>query len=135
MQGHVKAIAIIYLVLGCLSAMGGLVMLVIFGGIAGAGMASGEPDGEAAAGVFGLLGGFLFFLMLIMSLPSILAGWGLLKYKPWARILSIVLGALSLPGIPIGTILGIYTLWVMLNKDTMPLFAPAGNGGGMPARI
>lgn len=135
MQGHVKAIAIIYMVMGGLLALGGLMMMLFFGGLAGAGIASGEPDGEAAAGVLGILGGFLFVGALIMSLPSILAGWGLLKYKPWARILTIVLAALNLFWIPIGTILGIYALWVMLNKDTMPLFESTGSGGGMPARI
>jgi len=133
MEGHVKAVAIIYIVLGCLGACAGLLMLVIFGGIAGAGMASGEADGEAAAGVFGLLGGFLFVVILIVSLPSILAGWGLLNRKSWARILTIILAALNLLSIPIGTIIGIYALWVMLNKDTVPMFQPGG--GGTPARI
>jgi len=133
MEGHVKAVAIIYIVLGCLGACAGLLMLVIFGGIAGAGMASGEADGEAAAGVFGLLGGFLFVVILIVSLPSILAGWGLLNRKSWARILTIILAALNLLSIPIGTIIGIYALWVMLNKDTVPMFQPGR--GGTPARI
>ena len=133
MEGHVKAVAIIYIVLGCLGACAGLLMLVIFGGIAGAGMASGDPDGEAAAGFFALLGGFLLVLTLITSLPSILAGWGLLKRKSWARVLTIIIAALNLFWIPIGTILGIYALWVMLNKDTMPMFQPGG--GGTPARI
>ena len=60
--------------------------------------------------------------MLVVSLPSILAGWGLLKRKSWARILTIILAVLSLPGFPVGTLVGAYALWVMLNKDTAPLF-------------
>lgn len=135
MQGHVKAIAIIYIVLGCLGACAGLLMLLFFGGLAGAGVASGNGDAQAGGLALGAIGGVIFLVVLIVSVPSILAGWGLLKYKPWARILTIVLAALNLLSIPIGTIIGIYALWVMLNKDTMPLFAPAGSGGGMPARI
>jgi hypothetical protein len=52
----------------------------------------------------------------------LLAGWGLLNFKEWARILAIVISALNLLGFPIGTILGAYGLWVLLNKDTAPLF-------------
>jgi hypothetical protein len=58
-----------------------------------------------------------------MALPGLVAGFGLLAYKSWARILAIVLAALQLLGFPFGTIFGIYVLWVMLNKDTERLFS------------
>ena len=61
--------------------------------------------------------------MLILSLPGVVAGIGLLQYRPWARILTIVLSALNLMNIPLGTILGIYGLWVMLSEDGSRLFA------------
>lgn len=122
MEGHVKAVGIIYMVFGCLGALGGLIMLLFFGGLGGAAVVSGEQEGQAVGGILGMLGGFLFVAMLIVSLPSILAGWGLLKRKSWARILTIILAVLSLPGFPVGTLVGAYALWVMLNKDTAPLF-------------
>jgi hypothetical protein len=46
----------------------------------------------------------------------------LLHYQPWARICGIVLAAISLPGMPVGTALGVYELWVLLNAQTAPLF-------------
>ena len=49
-----------------------------------------------------------------MSLAGIAAGWGLLQRQPWARMLAIVLGCISLFDMPFGTALGIYTLWVLL---------------------
>jgi hypothetical protein len=49
---------------------------------------------------------------------AILTGWGLLARQPWARMLAIVSGALSLLDIPFGTALGIYTLWVMLPPES-----------------
>ena len=55
--------------------------------------------------------------MLVLSLPGIIAGVGLLKFRPWARIVTIVLSALNLMNIPFGTILGVYGLWVMLSDD------------------
>ena len=42
------------------------------------------------------------------------AGWGLLQRESWARILALVVGFLALLNVPLGTALGIYTLWVLL---------------------
>ena len=43
------------------------------------------------------------------------AGWGLLNRQPWARLIAIITGVISLFfEIPFGTALGVYTLWVLL---------------------
>jgi hypothetical protein len=36
--------------------------------------------------------------------------------------LTIILSALDLPGVPIGTALGVYGLWVLLKPETERLF-------------
>lgn len=61
-----------------------------------------------------------FFLVLALS--GIVAGWGLLRFKNWARILAIVLAILSLPNVPFGTAFGIYALVVLFNKRAGQLF-------------
>jgi hypothetical protein len=73
--------------------------------------------------ILGITGAALGVFLLILSLPGIVAGIGLLKYRPWARIVTIVLSALNLMNFPIGTILGIYGLWVMLSDEGSRLFA------------
>jgi hypothetical protein len=45
------------------------------------------------------------------------AGWGLLERRPWARTLAIVVAIIALLNPILGTILGIYTLWVLLPSD------------------
>ena len=45
---------------------------------------------------------------------GVIAGWGLYERRPWARILAIVLAFLNLLHPPLGTAIGIYTLWVLL---------------------
>jgi hypothetical protein len=60
-------------------------------------------------GLIRAIGGFY----IVVSLVGALAGWGLLERRPWARMLAIVLGVLALLKIPLGTGLGIYTLWVL----------------------
>ena len=43
-----------------------------------------------------------------------IAGWGMLRREPWARIVALVLGFISLFNIPFGTAIGVYTMWVLL---------------------
>lgn len=62
------------------------------------------------------MGPFLGGLGLVLSVTAVIglaAGWGLLDRRPWARMLAIVIGCLSLLSFPFGTALGIYTLWVL----------------------
>ena len=49
----------------------------------------------------------------ILAVVGAITGWGLLERRPWARTLAIVIGILALFKFPIGTALGIYTLWVL----------------------
>ncbi|MCP5116575.1 MAG: hypothetical protein GY953_37580, partial [bacterium] len=56
------------------------------------------------------IGGFVA----LASLLGVIAGWGLLDRRPWARMLAIVLGCLVLIKIPFGTALGVFTLYVLL---------------------
>jgi len=65
-------------------------------------------------------GAVCFFLPGIIAYA--LAGYGLLKYKAWARILTIILSILNLIRFPIGTALGIYTLVIMFNEEAKVLF-------------
>jgi hypothetical protein len=64
--------------------------------------------------IAGMIGVFL----LASSVAGFLAGWGLLNYRPWARILTLILGVISLIHVPLGTALGIYTLWVLLPAES-----------------
>lgn len=54
------------------------------------------------------------FLVLVKAVACLAAGWGLLERESWARLLAIVLAIVSLFNFPLGTALGIYTLWVLL---------------------
>lgn len=85
--------------------------VIVFFTLIGAGLLS--ADGEAM-GVLAIVGTFVLGLLVVISIPGMLAGWGLLKRKEWARILALVIGFLSLMNVPFGTILGIYTIWALL---------------------
>ncbi len=61
--------------------------------------------------------------MLLLSIPEIIAGIGLFKLRPWARLLGIILCILNLMNLPFGTAVSIYGLWVLLSGRTDELFA------------
>ncbi len=122
MASHVRILAILYIVFGSFGVLTAVGILAVFGGIAGVVNASGEPDALTAVPILGLIGGVIFFFILILSIPGIVAGIGLLQYREWARILTIVLSALQLVNVPFGTALGVYGLWVLLQDQTTALF-------------
>lgn len=123
MQTHVKVLGVLYLALSGFFFVAALFLGLAMGSAAGIVGATADPqDAAVAIPVLGIAGSALVIFLLAFSLPGILTGYGLLTYRPWARIVGIVLSAINLINIPFGTILGAYGLWVLLNKETERLF-------------
>ena len=57
-------------------------------------------------------------VILTGAVLGIIAGWGLLERQPWARMLAVILAFINLLDMPIGTALGVYTLWVLLPAES-----------------
>jgi hypothetical protein len=126
MDTHVKVLGVLYLAFSALSLLIALFLMLAIGSAAGiVGMTADSGDAAVAIPVLGIAGTALGMMLLVLALPGLITGWGLLNYKPWARILGIVLSVINLLNIPFGTALGIYGLWVLLNKDTERLFTSA----------
>ena len=123
METHVKVLGVLHIVLGALGTLAALGLLLLFGGIAGlVGLKEHSGDAVIAVPILGAIGFGLFIFLLVISLPGIIAGYGLINFRPWARILTIVLSAIDLINVPFGTALGIYGLWVLLNAQAEALF-------------
>ncbi len=122
METHVKVLGALQIALGSLSLLAAIVLTVVFaGGLSAMGF-SGDPDARTALPFVGLIGTAIVSLLVVMSLPGIITGIGLVRLRPWARVLGIVLSVLSLLAVPFGTLVGIYGLWVLFSKDTEKLF-------------
>jgi hypothetical protein len=92
----------------------------------------GWPFGGRWGGEFPFLGG-LFSMGIFLALFGVLyvlLAWGLLERQPWARTLGLVLGFLTLIRFPLGTALGIYTLWVLLPESSGREYDQMVAGGG-----
>jgi hypothetical protein len=125
MQKHVTllgALFIGYHILGLIVGIAGMTVLSAIG------CATRDPQAMAILSTIGvILGTFL----IVLSVPGLIAGIGLLRRAGWARILALIVGAFDLIKIPFGTALGVYCFWVLLQDDTMQVFgkSPVGSGG------
>jgi len=125
MQTHVKVLGVLQLIFGGLALLLAIAVgmgLGLLGSIVGQ---SGDPDANVGGAVLGLVGVAASVIIGLGGVLNVAAGVGLLQRKSWGRILGIICCALSLVSFPFGTILGIYGLWVLFNKETQALFAPA----------
>ena len=122
MDTHVKVLGVLHVAMGALGLIGALLLVVVFGGVAGIVAADGDPDAAVALPIIGLTGTALVAFVAALSLPGVIIGIGLVQFRSWARIGGFVLSVLDLIWIPFGTILGVYGLWVLLSKETERVF-------------
>jgi len=122
MASHVRILAWFNIV------MGGLGVLLAALTFAGASIlpaiieaAAGE-SGIVPAGIIQIIATVVIGVILVLSLPSLILGFGLYHYRPWARILGLVLAAFNLLNVPFGTIVSLYAFWILLKPETEALF-------------
>lgn len=118
MEQHVTILGWLHIVANCIFLAIGLCGFLLFVGI---GFITDDPTAMGILGIVGLVA-LLFFVAL--AVPGILAGYGLLKRQKWGQILAIIVGFLSLVNFPVGTVIGIYTLFVLLQEAATETFAP-----------
>ena len=112
-QRHSHLLGILWLAESALHALAGLALVVVANTI----FIRGGPAGDAPAFLHPLLS-IIGIAVLAKSALGFFAGWGLMEREPWARVLALVLGFVSLFNPPFGTALGIYTLWVLLPQPS-----------------
>ena len=122
MAQHVKILGVLHIVLGALGVLAAIAALLIFGGVSALVAADRSSDSLAAIPFLGVIGGFVFILVMTLSLPGLIIGIGLVQFRPWARIGGIIVSGFDLLGFPFHTALGIYGLWVLLNRETEQMF-------------
>jgi hypothetical protein len=113
MNKHTQIVAALHIAAGALSLLGVIVVFFVFGMAGSIVISQGEHQ---AAGILGIIAVALCIFLTALALPGIIGGWALLSGRSWGRPLVLVLGALHLLNIPLGTALGIYTFWALLHE-------------------
>jgi len=119
MEKHVPLVAALNIGFGILGIL--IALFVLIGMILG----SLYIDDYDARRILPIVGTAVIAFLLFTSIPEIVGGIGLLKRRPWARILILIVACMDLLWIPLGTILGIYELWVLLQNETIQIFNPS----------
>jgi hypothetical protein len=114
-RDHIRLLGILWIAYSAFNMLAGVALVIVantvlghFGRFAGPGA---SPNTAWLQPFLSIIAG----LVLLKAAVGFFSGWGLLQHEPWARVLSLVLGFIVLiTNIPIGTALGVYTLWVLL---------------------
>jgi len=110
---HIQLLGILHIVYSALICIPGIIAVFI-GKVFFGWFLQFAPHNPPPPPFVGMIIVFVGWLMLIRGVIGIIAGVGLLQRAPWARILALIMGFLSLISFPFGTALGIYTIWVLM---------------------
>jgi hypothetical protein len=118
MKKHIQIVAELHIALGAISLLAAITVFVVFAMAGGIVISQGEHQ---AAGILGIIAVAVCTFLAVLGLPGIIGGWALFTGRSWGRPLVLVLGALHLINIPLGTALGIYTIWALLHEPVSQL--------------
>lgn len=116
MKNHVKTVAIIQIIRSSLWILASAALIIVFGFLLGT---VNDPTAET---VFRILIITLPGFFGLFSILGLVSGIGLLSHKNWARIITIITTGMGCLSIPIGTLVGVYSIWVLMQDETIKLF-------------
>ncbi len=123
-QRHIHLLGILWLAFSAFNTLGGLFLLML-GNVFFPHLHEMQrvPAGMPV-GFFTALFTTLGIIVLAKAGFGFFAGWGLLQRESWARTVALILAFISLfLNIPIGTAMGVYTMWVLLPASSEQEYA------------
>ena len=121
MKQHIQTVAILNIAAGALYLLIAAAVFLFMGMATGIVISQGESQ---AAGIIGIVAVAVSCFIGVIGLPSVIGGWALYTGKSWGRPVVLVLAVLHLPNVPLGTALGIYSLWALLIEEPRTQIAP-----------
>ena len=118
MKKHVTFVAALHIGFSIIGIFGAFALFFIlrFAG-------SFVEDVDVANTVLHFVGIFLPFVILLVSIIGLAGGIGLMGYKKWARILVLIISAVDCLNIPLGTLVGVYSIWALMQDESVKLFS------------
>ena len=117
MKQHVSFVGALHVGFGILGVVGA--MAIYFGFIF---LFNFIEDDPMAQKILSYVGTSLALIILFFSSLGIIGGIGLFTYRPWARILVMIVSAMNCLNVPVGTAKGVYSIWVLMQPETIELF-------------
>ena len=116
MEKHINTVATLQIVYSIFGLVIGGIVFFLFHFI---GDFSGDHEAKF---VLSIIANVVITMVLVLSVPGIIAGMGLYKRKEWARILTIIISIFNLLSFPLGTALGVYSIWALAQPETAAAF-------------
>jgi len=110
---HIRTLGVLNIAGGTLAGLFALFNILFFGG---------PISLSGYLGVSQVVGVVWVTAALLLMIPCIVAGLGLISLRGWARDLGIILAVLQLLIIPTGTIIGAYGLVVLFSDTADQIF-------------
>ena len=117
-RSHVALVAGLHIGYGSLKLIGAL---IIFLAVRFAWGFIPEEE-EIAQQVIASVLSILPTVVAIFGFIDVLAGITLFSYKQWSRVFVIAISVLNCLNIPIGTGIGIYSIWALMQQEVQELF-------------
>jgi len=117
MEKHINIVAALQIGLSIFNL---LVALLIFTVLK---LVIGFIDDATAVRILSIVADVLAIVFIVTSVPGILAGLGLYKRKEWSRVLTMILSVIEIFSFPFGTAIGIYSIWVLVQPETVQEFS------------
>lgn len=117
MKQHVSFVGALHIGFGLLGILGALA--IFFGFQFLYEFVEDEPMAEQ---ILSYVGNTIALILIFFSSLGIIGGIGLFSYRPWARIVVLIVSAMNCLNVPVGTAKGIYSIWVLMQPETIELF-------------
>ena len=119
MTPYRPVVAWIHVVLGVATLLPALILPLVFGGVWSiVALSANDPQANAVLGVtFGVVLTIVLVVLAFSGGLSLAAGIGLLRGKSWGELLTVIASVLHLANFPLGSALGVFSLWVLLVRE------------------
>jgi hypothetical protein len=120
MKKHVTIVGAIHIGIAILGLIGALVVYLLMDFARG--MIPQEEIPDAVMKLISVILTSIPVLIAVISILRLVGGIGLLSQQKWARYVIIIVSIIGMMSVPIGTLLGVYSLWVLMQSETIKLF-------------
>jgi hypothetical protein len=122
MDRHVRALSVLYIAGGIAGAILGIISLFMMGSISNLLIALFSTKRIMSVPFAAIYLTAVAWVSVLVAIPAVISGWGLRGYHDWARMMGMVVAVMLVVSFPVGSLIGLYAIWVLLSPETEYLF-------------
>src|SRR3954463_16434924 len=120
---HKKILGIVYIISASFSLLIAVFIRAFIALVFDFAMEEGDMEPRVRDFIMSIISIVPAIIIVFSTIPTLIAGIGLLSRATWAPIFSLIVGCLKLLAFPIGTIIGIYSIWIFAEDQRIKRLA------------